>query len=677
MTTQDAAAGQANIYLGLTTPFGPNKLLLTRMIGEEAISDLFRFSLDMVSTDRALAFDTIVGKSVTVRINTADGNKRYINGIVTRFVQAGEDANFCRYYAEVRPWLWLLTRRADCKIFQNKTTPQILEAVFGDVEGAAFRNDCTKTYQPREYCVQYNETAFAFVSRLMEEEGIFYFFEHADGKHTLVLADDASKHADCPSSAKPTYKPGTARAWGEADLVTDCRIEQQVVTGSYDVEDYNFETPATDLKATVSGAGTGGRIYEYPAGHTTVDKGSGKARVWLEALELEAKLMHGASLCRGFVAGYKFTLSGHFRQDVNAAWVLRRVVHEATLDGYSNTFEAFPADVPFRPARRTPKPRIAGSQTAVVVGPQGKEIWTDKYGRIKVQFHWDQVGTKNDQSSCWIRCAQNWAGKSWGFMFIPRIGQEVVVSFLDGDPDRPLVTGAVYNGTQTVPYTLPDEQTKSTIKTNTSPGGGGYNEIRFEDKKGSEELYVQAEKDMKLLVKNDRTKTVQHDETNTIKNNRTTTIQEGNESLTVSNGNRTIKVEKGNETHTVAGTRSVTVTKAETHTNSDSFKQEVTKDYTLKVSGNLTIDVTGSVTIKSASSITIKAGTSLTNEAGTSLTNKAGTSLTNEAQMSLTNKANMNIENNAVMQLTNKGGTMQTVDGGGMLVIKGGMVKIN
>jgi type VI secretion system secreted protein VgrG len=234
------------------------------------------------------------------------------------------------------------------------------------------------------------------------------------------------------------------------------------------------------------------------------------------------------------------------------------------------------------------------------VGKAGEEIWTDKYGRVKVQFHWDQLGTSDENSSCWIRVDYGWAGKQWGGIFLPRIGQEVLVSYLEGDPDRPLITGAVYNSEQTVPYTLPDEQTKSTVKSNSSKGGGGFNEIRFEDKKDSEELYFHAQKDQNIVVENDRTKKVLHNETNTIKQDRSTTIQEGNDTYVVSKGNRTFKVETGNETYEVKGTRDLTATGNETHTNKANFTQDVSGNYTLKVTGNLTIEATGTISIKSS-----------------------------------------------------------------------------
>jgi type VI secretion system secreted protein VgrG len=325
--------------------------------------------------------------------------------------------------------------------------------------------------------------------------------------------------------------------------------------------------------------------------------------------------------------------------------------------------------VPFRPTRTAARPVIPGVQTAVVTGKSGEEIWTDKYGRVKVQFHWDQKGKHDENSSCWIRVDQGWAGKQWGGIFLPRIGQEVVVGFEEGDPDRPVVTGAVYNAEQVVPYTLPAEQTKSTIKSNTSKGGAGFNELRFEDKKDSEEVYLHAQKDHNIVVEHDRTKKVLNKETNTIKSDRSTTIQEGNDTYVVEKGNRTFQVKTGNETYEVKGTRAVTVTGNETHTDKANFKHEVTGNYELKVQGNLTIDVTGSVTFKS--------GQAMTHETQMSMTNKAGMSMNNEAQMSLTNKAGMSLTNEAQLAITNKGNASNTVESSGVTTIKGSLVQIN
>ena len=645
---------QDNLKLKITTPLGDNKLLLRAFHGEESISGLFHFTLEMVSEDNALDFSAIVGKPVTVTLTLGNDTEHYLNGIVGRFVQEETNLRLTRYFADIHPWLWLLTKTTDCRIFQNKTTPEIIESIFSDLGFTDFRNDLKSTYDKREYCVQYNETSFAFVSRLMEDEGIYYFFEHSSDKHTLVLGDDADTHQTCPGlESTPVHFRQSLVDHSQDLAVTRCLVEEQVVSGAFMHDDYNFETPNTDLKAESQSDTPTYKVYEYPGGFIKKDAGTKRADLRLDALEQPQKIIRGDSFVSAFVAGHKFELKDHYRADVNKTYVLQSVSHAATQETYTNSFTAFPADVSFRPPRVTPKPTISGTQTAVVVGKSGEEIWTDKYGRVKVQFHWDQLGTKDENSSCWIRVDYGWAGKQWGGIFLPRIGQEVIVSYLEGDPDCPLVTGAVYNSEQVVPYTLPDEQTKSTVKTNSSKGGGGFNEIRFEDKKDSEELYIHAQKDQTIVVENDRKKTVNNNETNTIKKDRSTTIQEGNDTYVVSKGNRTFKVETGNETYEVKGTRSLTITGDETHTNKANFTQSVTGNYELKVTGNLTIDVTGAVTIKSGQSMTLEAGMSMTNKAGMSLTNEAGT------------------------DITNKGNASATVESSGMTTIKGSLVKIN
>jgi type VI secretion system secreted protein VgrG len=590
---------QDNLKLKVSTALGPNKLLLRAFRGEERISGLFQFTLEMVSEDNAIDFQAIVGKAVTVTLSSSD-TARYLNGIVGRFVQEETNLRLTRYFAEIHPWLWLLTKTSDCRIFQNKSVPEILESVFSDLGFTDFRNDLTGTYDKREYCVQYNESTFNFVSRLMEEEGIFYYFEHGSDKHTLVLGDDSPANPTCSGLSTAVHYRQSLTEHTQDLTVTRCLVEEQVVTGAYAHDDFNFETPNTDLKVESKSDTPKFRVYEYPGGFLKKDAGEKQADRRLDALEQPQKIIRGDGFVHAFSAGHKFELKDHYRADVNKTYVLQSVSHAATQESYTNSFTAFPADLSFRPARITPKSTISGTQTAIVVGKAGEEIWTDKYGRVKVQFHWDQLGKNDENSSCWIRVDYGWAGKQWGGIFLPRIGQEVTVSYLEGDPDRPLITGAVYNSEQAVPYTLPDEQTKSTVKTNSSKGGGGFNEIRFEDKKDSEELYFHAQKDHNIVVEHDRTKKVLNNETNEIKQDRSTTIQEGNDTYVVSKGNRTFKVDTGNETYDVKGTRALTVTGNETHTNKANFSQEVSGNYALKVTGNLTIEATGMITIKSA-----------------------------------------------------------------------------
>jgi type VI secretion system secreted protein VgrG len=667
---------QANTILAITTPFGADAVLLTNFHAEERVSSLFRFDLEMIAADRALDFTKIVGKAVTVSIKIAGDKKRFWNGIVARFVQAGSSGKQTTYRAEVYPWLWFLTKTTDSRIFQEKSTPEIIEAVFGDLGFSDFKKELKGTYAKREYCVQYQETAFNFVSRLMEDEGIFYYFKHEDGKHTMVLADDSASNPPCPNVDKVKYTGSVGNA-PEENVVLECTIEQRVIPGSYALSDYNFKTPETSLLAKSDGKDPKYKLFEYPGNHLEKSAGDAVAKLRIEAEEAVEKRISGTSRCRGFSAGFGFKLAEHERSDVNGDYILKGVVHTATGQEYENSFEAFPKATVYRPSRISHKPVIPGTQTAMVVGKSGEEIFTDEFGRVKVHFYWDRLGKKDDKSSCFIRVAQFWAGKSWGAWFLPRMGQEVVVSFLNGDPDRPLITGSVYNATQKVPYALPANQTKSTILGHSSKEGEGGNELRFEDKKDSEEIYFFAQKDMKLTVKNDWTIKVLHDQKATVKNDRTLKVEEGNEVYEITKGNRDFKVAKGNEAYAVKGTRDVKVDGAETHTNKDAYTQKVTKDYTLKVTGNLIIDVGGEVTFKSGKAMTIKSGMDMTIKSGMNVNAEAGMNWTAKAGVNMTNKAGVAMTNEGGVSLTNKAAATQTVDGGGMLTVKGGLVKIN
>lgn len=673
---------QTGSHLAVTTPAGDDVLILRGFNGQEGLSMPFHFTLEMVSTQSDVDFSKIVGKAATVQVIGASDSTRYISGLITRFVHAGTTSRFTHYIADLRPWFWMLTLTSDRRIYQTKSAVDIVKAIFDELGFTDYKDSTTGTYTARDYCVQYGETAFDFVSRLLDEEGIHYYFEHEDGKHTLVLADDADAHQPIEGPTAIMYKTSGAMI-EDADVVTRAQFEQHVVTGKYTVDDYEFTTPATDLVTTATGTDGTLEMHEYPAGHSKKDAGDAIAKIRIEAAEVEGKVLSGASTVRNFTPGCTFSLTDHERAEVNQKYLIRSVTHMATIDEYTNSFDAIPATVPYRPRSGAPKPRIYSAQTAVVVGKSGEEIYTDKYGRIKVQFHWDRKGTNDENSSCWVRVAQGWAGKSWGTMFTPRVGMEVIISFLDGDPDRPICTGTVYNATQVLPYTLPDEATKSTTKTNSSKGGGGFNEIRFEDKKDSEELFIQAQKDMKVDVLNDRTTTVKNNDTTTVTKDRAVTVSEGNDTYTVSKGKRTLAVTEGDEAHTVGGKRGVDVTGDEKHTNAAKFTHEVTGDYTLKISGNLTIESSGSISIKSGTTFANEAGTALSSKAGTDLSIEAtaglkakGATVATEASTTLTNKG-VSITNDASAELNNKSGGMQTVQAGAILTVKGAMVKIN
>jgi type VI secretion system secreted protein VgrG len=510
------ALKQAEHRMQVTTPLGQDKLLLTGFQGTEEFSRPFHFGLKMVSDDAGIDPKSIVGKSVTVKLLYPAGGERFFNGIVARFAYEGTADRYSAYRAEIVPSLWLLTRTADCRIFQDKDIPAILKDVFGKFNISDYKFSPTKSYPTREYCVQYRETAFNFVSRLMEQYGIFYFFKHEDGKHTLVLGDDVSSYVDCQEK-DAIFRRNTV---GDVQMISNWEHQFEYRPGKWTHTDYNFKTPKTDLKndSTTIVDLPGNKsweIFDYPGEYAEKPEGEALVRVRMEEDEMPYDVVNGSGICRSFAPGGKFTMKDHVSPaEKGKKYVITSVTHFAsgpayttgvvsTEDDYHNTFTCVPDSVVLRPARLTPKPVIQGSQTAVVTGPSGEEIYPDKYGRVKVQFFWDREGKKDDKSSCWIRCMMPSAGRNWGFMSIPRVGQEVVISYLDGDPDRPLITGQVYNADQMPHYTLPDEKTKSYMKTNSSKGGDGHNELRFEDKAGSEQVYFHAEKDMDTRVKND------------------------------------------------------------------------------------------------------------------------------------------------------------------------------
>ena len=519
----DESYSQDHRLLAIDTPLGKDVLLLQEISGYEGISRLFNYDLDLLAYDNdSISFDDIVGQKVSITLQLPDGSPRYISGFVSRFTQGETDERlFTHYHAQVVPWLWFLTRQADCRIFQNMAVPDIISEIFDPFDFKDFKLNLKSSYPELEYCVQYRETSFNFVSRLMEESGIFYYFDHTtQGKHTMVLADQSSNLDDSPSS--PISYDTEVGGLTDPEVINNWHVGQEVKTGKYTVTDYNFTTPSTSLLANEPtvislSASQPLELFDYPGLHTTKDEGDTVAKVRMQEEEAGYMVVSGAGNARGMMSGFSFELKNHYRDDQNTDYVTTEVRHfgsagqsyttAGTAGGetYSNHFVCIPASVPYRPLRITPKPFVQGPQPALVVGKSGEEIWVDKYGRVVVQFYWDRLGQKNENSSCWIRVSQPWAGDQWGAMWIPRIGQEVLVSFLEGDPDRPVITGRVYNADQMPPYTLPDDQTRSTFKSRSSKGGGSdnYNELRFEDLKGQEQIFMNAEKDMDLRVEND------------------------------------------------------------------------------------------------------------------------------------------------------------------------------
>jgi len=521
---------QANRLLNLNSPFKPDQLLLTGFRGTEELSRLFHFELDMIGEDVSVDSGSIVGKPVAFSIELADESRRWFHGFVREIVLSETDGSRGSYHADVVPWLWFLTQTADCRIFQKMTVPKIIEKIFQDLSfnsGEHFRVNLQNSYKEWEYCVQYRETDFNFVSRLMEQEGIFYYFEHTEDGHVLVLADDVSEWKACPES-EVAYPPdhGTDAI---TDHITSWEHRFEFHSGAWAHTDYNFKTPLTSLMAETSSLNTGQlkrsddyEVYDYPGEYAQKSEGSAEVRVRMEEEEVPHDVVNATSQCKTFRPAGVFSISEHHSPaEVGKSYTITSIRHSAREPfayetgaspvgrEYSNSFTCVPDNVTFRPARITPKPLVSGIQSAVVMGPPGEEIFTDEYGRVKVLFHWDREGVDHggekarDESSCWIRVAQNMAGRQWGFMAIPRIGQEVVVDFLEGDPDRPLVVGGVHNADQMPHYPLPDEKTKTYIKTNSTKGGDGFNELMFEDKADDERVFIHAQKNMDVRVLND------------------------------------------------------------------------------------------------------------------------------------------------------------------------------
>ncbi len=504
---------QTERLIKFKSTLGEDELLLERFSGREAVSGLFEFEVDLLSNNPSISFSDIVGEPATISIANDFGGRRHINGCLSHFAQGSQEAGFVRYHAVLVPWLWNLTRTADSRIFQEKSVPDIIEQIFDDLGFDDFRMQLTGQYDPRVYCVQYQETDFAFVSRLMEEEGIFYFFEHSSDKHILVLMDSSAGVDACPDQSKVPYAPMGGPQTGDA--VTEWLYRMEIRTARYAARDYNFETPSLDLSVEVPTIMQEGRnddleVYEYPGQYGKRGEGERYAKLRMEEQETPHTRISGNGDCCSLIPGYSFDLTDHFRPDFNAGYFLTSVEHSGgsnVIEGrshpyYANSFQCIPKEVPYRTSRKTPKPIVHGAQTAMVVGPKGEEIYTDKYGRVKVQFHWDREGKRDDKSSCWIRVSQLWAGSEWGGIHIPRIGQEVIVAFLEGDPDRPIIVGRAYNAERMPPYALPNHQTRSGLKSRSSKQGGGsnFNEIRFEDKKGEEKIFINAEKDIHIRV---------------------------------------------------------------------------------------------------------------------------------------------------------------------------------
>jgi type VI secretion system secreted protein VgrG len=694
------SATQTGRPMAVTTPLGADVLLLTGFSGQETLSRLFNFYLDLVAdSQQTIAFDQLLGQSVTVRVSL-QGSTRYFNGLCYRFTQGESDKQVTAYRMELVPKLWLLSKRAQSRIFQQISVPDILQEVLKEVNPEF---ELQGTFSKRDYCVQYRETDFNFASRLMEEEGIYYYFRHADGSHTMVVANTPAGHADVPEQNPATYK--NLEGGEKGAFIHDWGKVQELRAGKYTLWDYCFEKPDSHFEASEEilpevqvgqashplEVGNNGQleIYDYPGEYAQrfdgVDPGGGDrpsdisniftdnqrtASIRMEEEAAAGIVVQGAGNCQQFSAGFKVAVktlgsSIESASQAEGQYVLTSVLHTArqasiyrsgggTGFSYHNTFTGIPSGLPYRPPRLTPKPVVHGTQTAVVVGPAGEEIFTDKYGRVKVQFPWDRKGKKDAGSSCWVRVGTLWAGKQWGVIHIPRIGQEVVVAFEEGDMDKPIIVGSIYNAEQMPPYKLPDNKTQSGLKTRSTLKGGAanFNELRFEDKKGSEEVHFHAEKDFNRVVENNDTLKVgssqADDGSQTIEiwKDRTETVKTGDEKVTIEKGKRDVIVQS-DDTHQIKqGNRSVKIDMG-----NDSLKISM-GDRTTK------IDLGKSAT-----------------EAMQSIELKVGQSSITIDQMGVTIKGMMiSVEGQVQTQVK---GLMTQVNGDAMVKVQGGITMIN
>ena len=559
--------------------------------GEEAISELFELRVTLSCAEEALAFADVVGLPATLTLR-GGREPRFVHGIVSRFEQGEDGEPLTTYHATLVPSVYRLLLRRTSRIFQQRSVPEIVLDVLAEagLPESAYRLELHEAYPPREHTIQYRESDWAFVSRLLESEGIFYFFEQREDGCLLVIADTLYAHHPIVGEAKVPFH-GSRGALAGGEHLARFRYAEQLRPGRVTMRGYSFQHPQLPLASEQRVPGDAAlAIYQHddfdepkhaPA---LVDR---RARVALEIEQVTRRLVDGGGTSTRFAAGATFTLAEHPRDAFNGDWLITRVTHHGGGPGvgYKNRFTCIPADVVFRPTQSTPRPTALGVQTAKVVGPPGEEIYTDAFGRVKVQFHWDREGQWDERSSCWIRVSQAWAGSGWGSLFVPRVGSEVVVDFVEGDLDHPLILGGVYHGTNVPPYGLPADRTASTLKSSSTPGGGGSNELRLEDRTGAERIYVHAERDLTVDVDRDHSTSVGNDETLRVGNDRDKTV-DGDEREIIGH-DRSIEV-GGQHVERIAGDESITVEGESEKIVGASLTESVGANRTLSVGGTQT-----------------------------------------------------------------------------------------
>ncbi len=627
----------------------PIDFRVAKLTGNEYISELYHFELEVLSEDTEVSFEDMIGKSCVITIqgiNHAEENNaftdelisdRFIHGIVAGFGLADEGNVFSTYYIEVVPRLWPLKLKVNSRIFQKQSVQDITLTLLEELglTSDEFSWQCQTEYEALDYCVQYQESEFDFISRLLEENGIFYYFEHSAEMHTVIFADDSN-------ASKPIQDDSTIPYVSYAEgLVTNQIINkfsyrQRLGSDRVTVKDYNFLKPTLNLLSHQdTGSNDNYEVFAYPGRYSEKNVGEQQASLRLEALIANREEGVGSSTVNRLVPGFIFTLDDQKRGNFSADYLITSVSHSATQrqsyeeyatnenNHYLNHFSVILNDIKFRPAARTPKPLVRGTQTAIVTGPSGEEIYTDEHGRVKVQFHWDRYGKADESSSCWIRVSQMWAGQGYGGFSLPRIGQEVIIDFEEGDPDRPLVIGRVHHGDNRTPYKLPDKKTISTLKSNSSKGGDGFNELRFDDERGKEQIFIHAEKNHDVRIKNNDFKyvgnnshtVVEKDSFIHIKND-THQIIDNDSFLEISgDAHNTFKGDinqstDGNESYTIRGDRKSKIAGAENTAADLDINLEAGINYGLSAGMNIQAKAGMNINLQAGMTINIKAGSS-------------------------------------------------------------------
>ena len=697
-----------NRQLRLKGPLGPKKMILVRADISEKMSTLTETDIQFISPDHNMKMEDVVGQRLSLELDDEEGNTRHWHGYCVSCAFEGRMGGQGLYRAEVRPWLWFLTLHSDCRIFQEKSALDVIKEIFSDRGFSDIQDKTSSNFEKREYLVQYRETDYEFVTRLMEEEGMYYYFTHDSSKETLVLADGSGSHSPLQDAAEIRFEfkedgssgGGAGSFKRDEDHIYEWKSSERVNTGKVSLTDYDFTKPTTDLKALTSiPKGKHGHkdieVYDYPGIHVTADFGKMRTRVRAEALASEYKRTWGKSNVRTMAVGGTFKLKDHPRTDFNKEYLVLGASHklqietdedkdgqtkgnsdpkaaEGKQESYESEFSVQLKSEPFRAPLTTPRPIIPGVQTAVVTGPSGDEIYTDKYGRIKVQFHWDRVGQKDEKTTCFIRVAQTMSGQGWGVFHIPRIGQEVVVQFEEGNPDRPIVTGMLYNEAKKHPFDFPANMTQHGMKSNTTKGGGGFHELVFEDKKDEEFIRLQSEKDYKETIKNNAEISIGFEKkdpgdlTQKVYHNKTEELETGDYSFTIKDGLQLVDIAK---------TNAVTIGESETIT--------IGNDKTDGIGANYTIDVGDTLDITAGSMITFTVGGSTIEMTSSEIKISSTTiSIEGTGKVELNAGGSMKLEASGSMDVkgsmtTLEGSGMATVKAGGILTVQGSLVKIN